>query len=32
MKQMNANGRNIIVVPNADALTDSDFEMWLSFC
>lgn len=31
MKQNNANGRNIFLVPNADALTDLDFETWLPF-
>ena len=29
MKQNNANGRNIFLVPNADALADLDFETWL---
>ena len=31
MKQNNANGRNIFLVPNADALTDLDLETWLPF-
>ena len=29
MKQNNANGRNIFLVPNADVLADLDFETWL---
>ena len=29
MKQNNANGRNIFLVPNADVLADQDFESWL---
>ena len=29
MKQNNANGRNIFLVPNADVLADLDFEAWL---
>ncbi len=31
MKQNDANGRNIFLVPNADALADSEFETWLPF-
>lgn len=31
MKQNNANGRNIFLVPNADTLADLDFETWLPF-
>ncbi len=31
MKQSNANGKNIFLVPDADTLADSDFETWLPF-